>query len=67
MSYSPDVSRDWKMSTMSPGPEDAGRVRIENNQLKLQLKQVTGDLQVEQGKNMFKLVIRCIYGAVDRE
>ena len=50
MSFSPDVSRDWKMASMSPGPEDFGRFRIENNQLKLQVKQLTVDLQSEQGK-----------------
>ena len=37
------------MSTLSPGPEDSGRLRIENNQLKLQVKQLTVDLQSEQG------------------
>ncbi|XP_060582945.1 coiled-coil domain-containing protein 171-like, partial [Ruditapes philippinarum] len=48
MSFSLDNSRDWKLAPMSPGPEDAGRQRIENNQLKLQLKQVIADLQTEQ-------------------
>ena len=50
MGFSPNVSQDWKMSTLSPGPEDSGRLRIENNQLKLQVKQLTVDLQSEQGK-----------------
>lgn len=49
MSFSLDTSRDWKMTAMSPGPDDPGRLRAENNQLKLQLKQVTADLQTEQG------------------
>ena len=49
MGFSPNVSQDWKMSTLSPGPEDSGRLRIENNQLKLQVKQLTVDLQSEQG------------------
>ncbi|XP_053405701.1 coiled-coil domain-containing protein 171-like isoform X2 [Mercenaria mercenaria] len=48
MSFSLDHSQDWKMAAMSPGPEDSGRLRIENNQLKLQLKQITADLQTEQ-------------------
>ena len=34
---------------MSPGPTDAGSLKIENNQLKLQVKQLTTDLQAEQG------------------
>lgn len=50
MSYSPDASRDWKTSVMSPGPEDTGRLRIDNNQLKIQVKQLSSDLQTEQGK-----------------
>ena len=49
MAFSPNVSQDWKMSTLSQGPEDYGRCRIENNQLKLQVKQLTVDLQSEQG------------------
>ena len=50
MVYSPDISRDWKATSFSsPGPEDTGRLRIENNQLKLQVKQLTADLQAEQG------------------
>ena len=47
---SPDASRDWKHFTMSPGPEDSGRLKMENNQLKHQIKQLTADLQTEQGK-----------------
>ncbi|XP_052797056.1 coiled-coil domain-containing protein 171-like isoform X2 [Mya arenaria] len=48
MSYSPEASREWKNMSMSPGPDDAGRLRIENNHLKLQIKQLTSDLQTEQ-------------------
>ena len=53
MSFSPNVSQDWKMASLSPGPEDFGRCRIENNQLKLQVKQLTVDLQSEQGRTIF--------------
>ena len=50
------------MSTLSPGPEDSGRLRIENNQLKLQVKQLTVDLQSEQGlPNCLQVVFSLIH------
>ncbi|KAL4227318.1 hypothetical protein ACF0H5_012763 [Mactra antiquata] len=48
LSYSPDVSRDWRTPALSPGLDDTGRIRIDNNQLKIQVKQLTADLQTEQ-------------------
>ena len=41
---------DWKMSfSHSPGAEDVSKYRLENNQLRLQIKQLNMDLQSEQG------------------
>lgn len=57
MSFSPDASKDWKNFTMSPGPEDSGRIKMENNQLKLQIKQLTADLQTEQGSLNYTIII----------
>ncbi|XP_052280653.1 coiled-coil domain-containing protein 171-like isoform X2 [Dreissena polymorpha] len=48
ITFSPEASKEWKNMTMSPGSEDPGRLRIENNQLKLQMKQISSDLQAEQ-------------------
>lgn len=45
---SPDVSQDWKANMTSPGPDDTGRIHLDNSQLKLQVKQLTADLQAEQ-------------------
>jgi len=44
---------------VSMNPEDAPRLRIENNQLKMQIKQITSDLQAEQGNHIPNNVLLC--------
>jgi len=44
---------------VSMNPEDAPRLRIENNQLKMQIKQITTDLQAEQGNHITNNVLLC--------
>lgn len=42
-------TKDWNLSKSSPSQED-GKLRLENNQLRIQVKQFQLDLQAEQGK-----------------
>lgn len=43
-------TKDWNLSKSSPSHDD-GKLRLENNQLRIQVKQFQLDLQAEQGKN----------------
>lgn len=42
-------TKDWNLSKSSPSHDD-GKLRLENNQLRIQVKQFQLDLQAEQGK-----------------
>jgi len=43
-------TKDWNLSKSSPSHDD-GKLHLENNQLRIQVKQFQLDLQAEQGKN----------------
>ena len=40
--------KDWNLSKLSPSQDD-GKLRLENNQFRIQVKQFQLDLQAEQG------------------
>ncbi|KAL3866903.1 hypothetical protein ACJMK2_044153, partial [Sinanodonta woodiana] len=49
LSFSPDnTSREWKSRLSTPLHEDSSRLKMENSQLKHQIKQLQTDLQSEQ-------------------